>query len=486
MGRHQDFHRGTVPVAVSAHSGDCPRRALRRARRGGSRGRRARLLGVLALLLALGTARPSAHEVPTEATVYTFLKPSGRELVLLVRAPMKSLRDVDVPTRTRGFLDIARADQALQDAAWLWIGDFVRVYENDQVLPRPRVIGARVSLPSDKSFASFETALAHVQGPRLDDTTELYWEQGLLDVAFAYPIASDQSAFAISPGLTRLGLRVNVVMRFLPPGGPERAFDVHGDAGIVRLDPRWHQAAWLFARQGVAHILDGIDHLLFLLCLVIPFRRLRALAVVVTSFTVAHSVTLIASAFRLAPDGLWFPPLVEVLIAVSIVAMAVENIVLASGGTGETRPALTRRWVLTFAFGLIHGFGFSFALRDSLQFAGDHLLSALLAFNAGVEIGQLAVVLVLVPLLHVVFTRVVTERLGVLLLSAFVAHTGWHWAGERWAVLTQYTWPVMDAASLAAALRLAMVVVAAAGLMWVLSLVVSPSAVNAQPTARRD
>ena len=90
---------------------------------------------------------------------------------------------------------------------------------------------------------------------------------------------------------------------------------------------------------GFAHILDGIDHLLFLLGLVIPFRRLRSLVVVVTAFTLAHSVTLIASAYNLAPDALWFPPLVETLIAVSIVYMAFENIV----GARRARAARHRR-----------------------------------------------------------------------------------------------------------------------------------------------
>ena len=80
------------------------------------------------------------------------------------------------------------------------------------------------------------------------------------------------------------------------------------------------------------HILEGTDHLLFLLCLVIPFRRLRPLVVIVTSFTVAHSITLIASAFGFGPDALWFPPLIETLIAVSIVYMALENIVYAALG----------------------------------------------------------------------------------------------------------------------------------------------------------
>ena len=111
------------------------------------------------------------------------------------------------------------------------------------------------------------------------------------------------------------------------PAARERAFQFHGDSGLVRLDPRWFQAASRFVVDGFFHILGGVDHLLFLLCLVIPFRRLGALVVIVTSFTVAHSVTLIASAYDMAPSALWFPPLVETLIAASIVYMALENIV---------------------------------------------------------------------------------------------------------------------------------------------------------------
>ena len=112
---------------------------------------------------------------------------------------------------------------------------------------------------------------------------------------------SDQSKFSIHPGLARLGVRVVTVLRFLPPGGAIRAFEFVGDPGLVRLDPRWFQAAGRFVELGFFHILDGTDHLLFLFCLVIPFRRLRALIPVVTAFTVAHSITLIASAYDLAP-----------------------------------------------------------------------------------------------------------------------------------------------------------------------------------------
>ena len=112
-----------------------------------------------------------------------------------------------------------------------------------------------------------------------------------------------------------------------------RPFEFYGDPGLVRLDPRWHQAAFQFVKLGFFHILDGVDHLLFLFCLVIPFRRFGSLVAVVTAFTVAHSITLIASAYNLAPDALWFPPLIETLIAISIVYMALENIVFASRGS---------------------------------------------------------------------------------------------------------------------------------------------------------
>ena len=422
---------------------------------------------VVSLLLAAAGSRLVAHEVPNEVTVQAFVRPQGQTLTLVMRAPLKSMRDIDIPTTANGFLDFSRVDKALNDAAVLWIRDFVEVYENGQRLTTPLITATRASLPGDRSFATYDQAMAYITtGPRLGAETQIYWEQGLLDVVFEYPIGSDQSDFAIRPGLTRLGLRVNIVLQFLQPGKPERVFDVHADTGIVHLDPRWHQAFYLFAREGFFHILDGTDHLLFLLCLVIPFRKLRGLAIVVTAFTVAHSVTLIASAYGMAPDGLWFPPLIETLIAISILYMAFENIVGAK---------LERRWMVTFGFGLIHGFGFSFLLRERLQFAGDHLVASLLAFNVGVELGQLFVLIIAVPLLAFSFRFVVAERIGTILLSALVAHTAWHWATERGGVLLGYRWPALGLVDLAAFVRLAMVIVGAAFVMWLLSLWIGKS-----------
>ena len=425
-------------------------------------GRRVQRLALTAWAASLTLAPGSpaaAHDVPNDVTVQAYLKPEGQRLHLLVRVPLGAMRDVNYPTRGPGYLDLGRVEASLRDAARLWIADSVELYEGDARIEDPRIVAARVSLPSDTSFASYEEAVAHLTGASLPDGTELPWNQGVLDVWFEYGIQSPGSRFSIHPGLARLGLRVVTVLRFLPPGGAARAFELSGEPGLVRLDPRWHQAALRFIALGFSHILDGTDHLLFLLCLVIPFRRLRALVLIVTSFTVAHSITLIASAFDMAPDALWFPPLIETLIALSIVYMALENIVA---------PQLRRRFIITFGFGLVHGFGFAFALRETLQFAGSHLLTSLVSFNLGVELGQLFVLVLLVPILDLLFRFAVAERVGTIILSALVAHTGWHWMIERGDVLRRFRfeWPALNAALLASAMRWLMLAVFVAGLVW--------------------
>jgi hypothetical protein len=419
------------------------------------------LAAVVAGLVLAFPARQLAHDIPGDVTVQAFVKPEAQRLRLLVRVPLEALSDMVFPTLGPGYLDFerARSRSEFDDAAMVWMGQEVQLFENGTRLATPTISAIKISLPSNPAFETYEGALAHVQGELLPVGTQLVWQQAMLDVLFDYPIESDQSEFSIRPTLERMGLRVITVLRFLPPGGAERAFELRGDPGLVRLDPRWHQAALRFVIMGFEHILDGTDHLLFLACLVIPFRRIRALAVIVTAFTLAHSFTLLASAYNLAPDALWFPPLVETLIAMSIVYMALENIVGA-----ETR----RRWAITFIFGLVHGFGFSFALRETLQFAGTHLLTSLLAFNIGVELGQLLVLLLLVPALNVLFRYVVAERMGTILLSALVAHTSWHWMTDRWDILSQFpiTWAAFSRAMFTGAMGWLVLAILLAGMVW--------------------
>jgi len=401
---------------------------------------------------------PAAHDIPADVLVQMLVKPEGHRLRVLVRVPLGSMRDFEFSQRGSGYLDFARARPLLADAAKLWIANSLAIYEGQTRLPAPALVATQLSLPSDRSFISFDAALSHVTGPPLPDDTVLPWNQALLDVLYDYPISSPNAELSFHSELARLGIRTVTVLRFLPPDGSVRAFEYTGDPGLVRLDPRWHQSALRFVKLGFAHILDGIDHLLFLLCLVIPFRRLGQLVLIVTSFTVAHSITLIASAFNLGPDALWFPPLIETLIATSIVYMALENIVGVQN--------VHRRWMITFAFGLVHGFGFSFALRETLQFAGSHLLTSLLSFNVGVELGQLLVLGVTMPLLFVLFKYVVHERIGGIIISALVAHTAWHWMIDRGSQLGAYEWPALDAAFFAAAIRWTMLVVGVAAIIW--------------------
>jgi hydrogenase/urease accessory protein HupE len=141
-----------------------------------------------------------------------------------------------------------------------------------------------------------------------------------------------------------------------------------------------------FLRLGVEHIVTGYDHLLFLFGLLVVGSSLRSAAKIITSFTGAHSITLALATFNVVhlPSSL-----VEPLIAVSIIYVGLENL---------WRRDLQRRWLLTFGFGLIHGLGFASVLRD-LGIGGSGAIVPLLAFNSGVELGQMAIALLILPLM---------------------------------------------------------------------------------------
>ncbi len=417
---------------------------------------------LVALVLLLPTWGGEAHEIPNDVTVQAFVKPEGNTIRALVRVPLLSMRDYNWLVREPGYLEIPEATVMGQDAAVQWIRNFVEMHEGDTNIGFPEVAAVRIAIPGDGAFRSYETALAGIFSEPLPSTIDLPLQQAMFDVLLEWPITSENSDFSIDAQWAQLGIRTLTVIRFLPAGGTERAFQFSDNPGLVRLDPRWHQAALRFVVLGFQHILDGIDHLLFLFCLIVPFRRFWTLVPIVTSFTIAHSITLIASAMGLAPNALWFPPLIETLIALSIVFMAFENIIGAR---------LERRWMVAFGFGLVHGFGFSFALSESLQFAGAHLLASLLSFNVGVELGQLFVLAITVPILNLVFERRwLPELMGTIVLSAFLAHTGWHWMIERGTELALYEFraPALNLMFAATLLRWLMLALIIAGAVWML------------------
>ncbi|MSP74470.1 MAG: HupE/UreJ family protein [Myxococcales bacterium] len=169
---------------------------------------------------------------------------------------------------------------------------------------------------------------------------------------------------------------------------------------------------------GVEHILTGFDHLAFLFGLLLVGGRLVSLLAVITAFTVAHSITLgLAASGLLSLNGQW----VEALIAVSIVYVGVENFFVTDA---------SKRWRLTFPFGLIHGLGFAGALED-VGLRGVPLAKTLLAFNLGVELGQLAILAVVLPLLIVLQKNPTYRRFGLPVLSGLIVVSGVYWLWER-------------------------------------------------------
>jgi hypothetical protein len=410
---------------------------------------------VLLLAALLVCVRPAgAHEIPQRVAIRGFVQQEGTTLRLLLRVPLEAMRDVDFPLRDDGSLDLVRVRALLPEAAQVWLVQAIRITADGQPLAAARITGARVALPNDRSFETFTAARASFARPALDSAV-IQWQQVLFDVALEYTLPAAGARAVLHPDLASLGVRTTSVLHVIGADGRDRVLTYDGNPGAVDLDPAWYQTLARFTGVGFEHILAGYDHLLFVFCLVLGVRRWQSLVAIISAFTLAHSITLAAAAVGIAPDALWFPPLVEVLIAGSIVWLAIENVVLAEERLGE-------RWPVAFGFGLVHGFGFSFALGQTLQFAGGNLVSALLAFNVGVELGQLLVLVAAVPVLWLVrrYAGAGRERLVTIALSVMVAHTGWHWLTERVEGLAAYrgsfTWPVPDAMFALLLMRLAL------------------------------
>ena len=370
-----------------------------------------------------------SHEIPNDVVVKTIIKVDEDSINLLIRVPLEAMRDMNFPTTGPGYLELEKMPEHTMDAAEIWLGNFIDIYEEKNKIKDWQIEKTRISLPSDRSFGQYNTAYNNMFSPPLNNTL-IHYQQALLDVLITYPIELSSSKFSADINFGGLGLNTTTIMTFVSYDDVSRLYQFKGSPGIVELDPSWINAFSRFISSGVEHVFIGIDHLLFILCLILPCRRIRSLIIVITAFTFAHSITLIASALGIVPSGLWFPPFVETLIAFSILYMAIENII---------KTKQERRWPLAFVFGLIHGFGFSFALSETMQFAGSHLLSSLLAFNLGVEIGQIVIVCLAVPVINLIFKWTEQEKLITVIASVLVGHTAWHWMLERYEVMNAYS-----------------------------------------------
>ena len=183
------------------------------------------------------------------------------------------------------------------------------------------------------------------------------------------------------------------------------------------------QAIKTFIWESIRHILEGIDHVLFVLCLVLGTKQLGSLLWRVTGFTVGHSITISAGFLGYVPSGPWFVPFVETCIALSIIYVAI---------TAVSKTSNNHSFVITTAMGLLHGLGFSFVLSEILQLNSVNLWQSLLAFNVGVEIGQIIIVTISwIFLLAVAKYLAKYEnqvRLGIVVPCLMVASV---WTGQR-------------------------------------------------------
>jgi hydrogenase/urease accessory protein HupE len=242
-------------------------------------------------------------------------------------------------------------------------------------------------------------------------------------------IACPEKLAGLHFGLTELVGNADAIARFVPLGEPVQTFRLTASAptAVIAAQP----GKWAVARDylliGIDHILTGWDHLVFVVLLVLLVRRGRAVVAAATAFTVAHSITLAAT--TLGWTGMASGP-VEALIALSIVYLAVEVI---HALRHPDQHSLTRRapWLAAFLFGLLHGFGFAGALAEIGLPQGEIAL-ALVAFNLGVEVGQVLVIVAVVSLLAAIRKAAWMDETAIIRVTAYgMGITGSFWLVER-------------------------------------------------------
>lgn len=284
----------------------------------------------------------------------------------------------------------------------------------------------------EPSFATLASArLSLVEHNFRPDGSPPYVGDVVVDILATYSWPGSTGSYSISstlnPGLPGQEDTANLIIDY--GVGQPKIFRSRGLLNErIEISNSMFAAIATFIEQGILHILGGLDHVLFVLCLVIGAQRLRGLVERITGFTVGHTVTLIAGFLGFVPSGAWFVPLVELGIAISIVYAAL----LAIKSPGSDDQDRLRMFVVTTLIGLLHGFGFSFVLQEILRIDSPNLWQSLIAFNVGVEIGQLAIVLLIWPSLQLI--RKISEsawRYSCLTVAIACCAIACYWIFER-------------------------------------------------------
>src|SRR5581483_5247243 len=329
--------RGTAPIAEPHSPSEKRPQAIRTC------GRFLLLLG--ALLVLPRAALANGADLPPEVVLQAYVKEEPGRLLLLVRVPLDLLASFGLPKRGTGYLDLANIEPRLRDAAAA-AGRQIELAADGAALT-PTVRRARVSLLSDRSFASYATARALLQGPPLAPDTELFWNQGFFDAELELPLPSAQPHLAVRVNVApELGARLKVQLEFLPLEKPARRYALPGGSDWVALDPRLHEAASLLFKAGLRAALS-LERLMFFACLCAPFWKLRAPLMLTAAFIVLQALALVALSLGVLAGARWIGIFFDATLAAAIVLIAIGNL---------AAPSLRLRLVLAAAIGVIAGF----------------------------------------------------------------------------------------------------------------------------------
>jgi hydrogenase/urease accessory protein HupE len=312
------------------------------------------------------------------------------------------------------------------------------VSNSDPLTPAPP-LGRREGVDSGAVLVSSDVSFPQPLEVKLDDQAVIPTdvrcsldERNNLTVHLSFPARSFTRIFVQSKWLPLLptghrqyfsiqNSRGDILAEHLLSANSDSA-TLQLDAAAMKPETNAKTNSFLdFLAMGVKHIWTGYDHLLFLFGLMIVTRNFKASIKIITCFTIAHSITLAIATLNLVQIS---SGIVEPLIAASIVYVGLEN--LFRGGEPKGR------WLLTFAFGLIHGFGFASVLRElGVGANGSSIAIPLISFNLGVELGQIAVAALALPLIWKLRTQPVFIRRWVPASSTIVALLGGYWFVQR-------------------------------------------------------
>jgi hypothetical protein len=360
----------------------------------------------------------NGSDLPPEIVVQAFIKAEDGQLHLYARFPLVLLSSFSLPKRGPGYLDLAHIDDRLKEAA-VATGRQIELFE-DGVPLVATVRDARLSLLSSRAFASYSAAVAHFQEPHLPVDTELFWNQGFFDTQLDYPLRSARPDISIRVSVaSELGGRVRLKLEYLPVGEPARTYEIRGASGRIPLDPHWFDTAWIFLKAGFVDAF-AFDRLVFLVCVIAPFRQFRGLLALTLVLAGLQALTLTAGAAGAltSVNTAWLQPLVDTVLAATVVLVAIGNL---------AAPSLRLRWVVAAIIGALGGFGLGNLLADIAQFAGTHTFASVVSFNLGIVLGELASLAIAFAVLRLLFASVHGQLLGVIVLSAVLGHMAWHW-----------------------------------------------------------